>query len=74
MTSAYMTPSVQTLGEGREYCVRESKEILQTPCGVCLAKVNHFRGNRFLVFTQKLSKHLVNTIIGPIFLLGPEML
>ena len=38
MTSAYMTPSVQTLGEGREYCVRESKEILQTPCGVCLTK------------------------------------
>ena len=33
-----MPPSVQTLGEGREYSVRESKEILQTPCGVCLAE------------------------------------
>ena len=38
MTSAYMPLSVQTLGEGREYSVRDSKEILQTPCGVCLAE------------------------------------
>ena len=33
-----MPPSVLTLGEGREYSVRESKEILQTPCGVFLAE------------------------------------
>ena len=75
MTSAYMPPSVQTLGEGREYSVRESKESLANSLRrLSCRKVNHFRGNRFLVFTQKLSKHLVNTIIGPIFLLGPETL
>lgn len=38
-----MPPSVQTLGERREYSVRESKKILQTPCGVFLAEKLTFK-------------------------------